>query len=477
MNNKETTPNKFSIIEILKSIFSKRSAKYGIHMLIMIIVVLGIVVLIGAITANHHLRYDLTSAKRHSLSDETIKVLKSVDKDVKATAFYQENSGSQTELEILFKQYRYRNSKFSYKFIDPDRNPTIARKYDISDYGTTIFESGLNETSVSWAREEKITNAILKVIRTEKKTIYFLKGHGESDIQKVTKEGYSHARKALEGQNYNVKELVLLQSKNIPQDASVVIISGPKMDMLKKEFNLVRKYISKGGNILFQIDPFTVPRLVSFLKEYNIFMRNDIIIDKMSQLYGGDYLMPVVIKYEPHKITRNFNVTTFFPFSRSIYINKKAKGPATVESLANTNESSWGETNRRMVDKGEAVFNANKDIKGPLTIAVTATLNADVKEPQKGKTQKCRILAFGDSDFANNTYLDVLGNRDLFLNAVNWLAEEEDLISIRPKDTDYNPVTLSKTMGKVIFYIPVILIPALILLLGIGVLSYRRWKK
>jgi len=460
-----------------ESIFSKRSTKYGANMLIMILIVLGIVVLIGAISIRHHWMFDLTKTRRHSLSDETIKVLKSVNKEVDVIAFYQENSGSQGEYEDLLKLYKYKNPKFSYRFIDPDRNPTLARKHEIADYGTAVFTCGDNKTRVSWAREEKVTNAILKVIREEKKVIYFLKGHGENDVSKFTKDGYSQAKKALEGQNYEVKELVLLRAKDIPKDASAIVISGPKKKLFKSEMNLINGFIKKGGNLLVLIDPFTVPGVTDFLEEYNLRFRNDIIIDKMSQLFGGDYLMPVVTQYEHHSITRNFSITTFFPFARSIEIDKKARGRITIEPLARTNEASWGETDRKRMDKGEAAFDEGEDTQGPLTIAAVLTMDVERKKGRKVEKGKSRIVVFGDSDFANNSYINILGNRDLFLNTLNWLAEEEDLISIRPKDTDYNPIVLSKTMGKVIFFIPVIIIPVMILAIGIAVLSFRRWRR
>lgn len=460
-----------------KNIFSKRSTRYGTNMLITVLVVLGILSLIGAISVRHHWMFDMTKTKRHSLSDETRKVLASVKREVNAIAFYQENSGSEGELKDLFKRYNYRNPMFTYRFIDPDRNPTMAKKYEISDYGTTVFESGDNQTRVSWGREEKITNAILKVIKEEKKKIYFVKGHGENDITKFTKDGYNQARKALEGQNYMIDELVLLREKNIPEDASVLVISSPKKELLENEMAMIQAYIKKGGNLLFMIDPFTVPKLVAFLEGYNFKLREDIIIDKMSQLFGGDYLMPIITKYEPHSITRNFNVSSFFPFIRSIEIIKEGRGRVTAEPLARTNEESWGETNTEMLDKGEASLDEDQDKKGPLTVAAAVTVEMDVKMGRKEKKEQSRMVVFGDSDFANNSYLNVLGNRDLFLNTLNWLAEEEDLISIRPKDTDYNPVVLSKTVGRVIFFVPVVIIPAVILIVGISVLSLKRWKK
>jgi ABC-type uncharacterized transport system involved in gliding motility auxiliary subunit len=440
----------------------------------MILIVFGIVVLIGAISMRHHFRFDLTETKRYTLSDETLKVLNSVKTEVSATAFYQENSADWKKAEGFLKLYRYRNNNFKYRLVDPDRNPALAKDYGIIDYGTIILQSKENESRVSWGNEEKITNALIRVIRDKKKVLYFLKGHGENDITRLAyKDGYGETKKVLQGQNYEVKELSLLSTRDIPEDASVFIISGPQKELLENEIKTIKAYIKKGGNLLVMIDPFSVPELATFMEGYNIRFREDIIIDELSQLFGGNYLMPIVSEYEHHRITKDFNINTFFPLARSIQIIKKVKEGIRVEPLVKTNEGTWGETDKKKLDKGKASFDKEQDSKGPLTIAAVVTIEEMAKNDDKTVS---RMVVFGDSDFANNSYINVLGNKDIFLNSINWLAEEEDLISIRAKDPDYLPVILSKTMGRVIFYVPVVIIPVLILVLGITVMSLKRWR-
>ena len=451
-----------------------RSARYGANALVMILIVFGIVVLIGAISMRHHFRFDLTQKKRHTLSDETLKVLNSVKSEVSAIAFYQENSADWKKTEGLLKLYRYRNNKFSYRFVDPDRNPALAKDYGIIDYGAIILKSGKNESRVSWGNEEKITNALLKVIRDKKKVLYFLKGHGENDITRLAyKDGYGETKKVLQGQNYEVKELSLLSTKDIPEDASVFIISGPQKEPLENEIETIKAYIKSGGNLLVMIDPFFVPEFVTFMEGYNIRFSEDIVIDELSQLFGGNYLMPIVSDYEHHRITKDFNINTLFPLARSIQIVKKFKEGIRVEPLIKTNEGTWGETDKKKLDQGKASFEEGQDNKGPLTIAAVVTIEEVAKNEDKTLS---RMVVFGDSDFANNSYINVLGNKDIFLNTINWLAEEEDLISIRAKDPDYLPVILSKTMGRVIFYVPVVVIPVLILGLGVIVMILKRRK-
>ena len=449
-----------------------RTTRYGANALVMILIVFGIVVLIGAISMRHHFRFDLTQKKRHTLSDETLKVLNSVESEVSAIAFYQENSADWKKAEGLLKLYRYRNNKFKYRFVDPDRNPALAKDYGIIDYGAIILKSGKNESRVSWGNEEKITNALLKVIRDKKKVLYFLKGHGENDITRLAyKDGYGETKKVLQGQNYEVKELSLLSTKDIPEDASVFIISGPQKEPLENEIETIKAYIKSGGNLLVMIDPFFVPEFVTFMEGYNIRFSEDIVIDELSQLFGGNYLMPIVSDYEHHRITKDFNINTLFPLARSIQIVKKFKEGIRVEPLIKTNEGTWGETDKEKLDQGKASFEEGKDNKGPLTIASVVTIEEVAENEDKTVS---RMVVFGDSDFANNSYINVLGNKDIFLNTINWLVEEEDLISIRAKDPDYLPVILSKTMGRVIFYVPVVVIPVLILGLGVIVMILKR---
>ncbi len=448
----------------------RRAARYSFNVTLMILTFLGILILVEAISYRHRFKFDLTKNKLFTLSPQTVKVLKSLKDEVEAIAFFREEERGRNYLKSLFELYSYHSPKFKYRFVDPDRKPAIARKYGIKEYGTVLLLSGNNKEILYKWDEEKITNGIIKVTRKEKKRVYFLTGHGENDINDISEKGFSKVRDALENEGYEVKEILLVREKGIPKDASVLIINGPKKDLLKEEIEKIREYIDKGGKTLFLVDPGSYPNIEGLLKDYGIILGKDIIVDKMSQLLGADFRTPVISKYnETHPITKDFNIICFFPLCRSVSLKAETREGIKSEILARTGEGSWAETDLRLLDKGKAVFEKGKDKKGP--VGVMAISDIEIKKSKK----KGRVVVFGDSDFISNTYLDLSGNRDLFLNALSYLAEEENLISIRPKKSEDIPLSLTSRQGNTLFLITVIIIPASVVILGVAVFIRRRY--
>lgn len=469
----------------IKSTLSGRSAKYGANTAIMTGVFVALLIFTVFMSIKYKAKWDMTATKRYTLSNQTLKLLGSLKKDIEAVAFYRGDERTRQAMQDLLSEYKHNSSRFTYQFIDPDKNPALAAKYNVTSYRTTLIRSGNKEEVVGFESEEKLTNAILKVSREEVKTIYFLKGHGESNIIDMQNSGYKAAKEALEKENYIVKEIVLLTLEKVPDDAAVLIISGPKKELLPDEIKKLTVYINGGGKVLFMIDPGTVPQLVSYLKDYGFQIGDDIIIDKLSQVFGANYLTPVVTEYDKdHPITREFTVASFFPLTRSVEIESDpAKGRY---NLAKTGEASWAETNKKALEEGKAEYNEGKDKKGPVSIAaVTAvelgegehTGHGEQNKEVEGKKRYAKIVVLGDSDFVNNTNINLAGNKDFFLNTANWLAEEADMISIRKKEPDATPVVLTATQARLIFWLPVIIIPSLVLVTGIGVLTRRRQKK
>ncbi|MBI5892841.1 MAG: GldG family protein [Deltaproteobacteria bacterium] len=467
----------------IKDLISKRSTKYGFNTAVMVGIFIAIIALTAVMSMKYKFRWDITKGQRYTLSDQTQKLLRSLKKDVTATAFYRSDERTKQQMEDLLEEYSHYSPRFKYQFIDPDKKPGLASKHGITSYRTTLIQSGDKQEIVGFESEEKLTNAILKATREKVKVVYFLKGHGENNITDFQNAGYKAVREAIEKENYQTKELLLLETPNVPEDANLIIISGPKKDILPEELKRIKNYIDAGGNVLFMLDPDTVPNTVSFLKDYGFNIGADIIIDKLSQVFGANYLTPVVGMYDKeHPITKDFNVATFFPVARSVGVEKDpSKG---VYPLAMTGEQSWAETDRKALEAGTAEYNDGKDKRGPIPIAAVAAV--EVKEQGQGlgvkgqgdeKKKFAKIVVFGDSDFVNNTQINLAGNKDLFLNTVNWLAEESDLISIRKKEANATPLLLTKAQGKIIFWLPVVIMPAIVLCAGIVILSRRKFRK
>lgn len=459
----------------IKDLISKRSTRYGFNTAVMVGIFIAIIALAAVMSMKYKFRWDITKGQRYTLSDQTQKLLKSLKKDVTATAFYRSDERTKQQMEDLLDEYSHYSPRFKYQFIDPDKKPGLASKYGITSYRTTLIQSGDKQEIVGFESEEKLTNAILKATRDKVKIVYFLKGHGENNITDFQNAGYKAVREAIEKENYQTKELLLLETPNVPEDASLVIISGPKKDILPEELKRIKNYIEAGGNVLFMLDPDTVPDTVSFLKDYGFNIGSDIIIDKLSQVFGANYLTPVVGLYDKeHPITKDFNVATFFPLARSVAVEKDpSKG---VYPLAMTGEQSWAETDKKALEAGKAEYDG-KDKRGPISIAGVAAVEVKSTQGNADKKKFAKIVVFGDSDFVNNTQINLAGNKDLFLNTVNWLAEESDLISIRKKEANATPLLLTKAQARLIFWLPVVIMPAIVLCAGIVILSRRKFKK
>ncbi len=479
---------------------SQRSTKHGANMAVMIAVFAVIIALVGVMSVRYKVRTDLTETGRYSLSRQTVKILKSLEHDVEAVAFYRGDERSRQAMHDLLEEYSYHTPKFSFHFVDPDKRPIETAKYGVTSYRTTLIRSRGKQETVGFESEEKLTNALLKVISDKVKTIYFLKGHGEKDLKDGEKTGYKLAKAAMEKETFKVSELLLVNQERVPEDAAILVIAGPKTDFLPAELVKIRSYVDGGGSLLFLLDPLLAPTISTHLSGYGFKVGNDIIIDKQSKMLGANYLTPVVMEYnQKHMIGRDFRFVTFFPVARSIEVKEDpAKG---MFNLAKTGSSSWAKSKGKLEEE-DIKFNADDDQRGPISLAAVSVIkvkdksNAAAPAPAKapsvagkpgdtvvtpkstlteGVNRWGRIIVVGDSDFAGNAYLNLMGNKDFFLNMVGWLAKETALVSVRKKPTELTPLTLTDTQNNLVFWLCVILMPTLMLAIGIAVVGRRRW--
>jgi ABC-type uncharacterized transport system involved in gliding motility auxiliary subunit len=453
----------------LKKSISSRSALYGVNTLILTSILLGILIFANLLAFRHKHRFDFTEGSYFTLAPQTIKFISNLPRKVTLTAFFQTDSPEKIAFTNLISGYLEETNKIKLHYIDPDKNPSVTKQYGVTTYGTIALESGVKETKIQNPTEENITNALLKVTRDEQKVIYFLEGHNESAISSVENEGYSTAKKNLEQDGFIVKPLLLLQSGNIPKDASVLVVPGPKKPLQDEEQKAIESYLNSGGAVFMLIDPKSSSQMEPFLVKWGIGLGDDIVIDPMSKLFGGDFAAPVVNQYTAHEITSDFVLSTIFPIIRSVRGIPLA-GITTTE-LLKTGSNSWAESE---FVSGTVNYDEGKDIKGPVSVAVIAIKDLN-EAPNEGKsTLKATLLVVGDSDFSNNRYTNFSGNGDFFLNAVSWLAEEEQLISIRPRERKSTPIQMTQSLGNAIFIMGIIVFPGLIATMGIRIWWRRR---
>jgi ABC-type uncharacterized transport system involved in gliding motility auxiliary subunit len=269
----------------------------------------------------------------------------------------------------------------------------------------------------------------------------------------------------------------------------LVIIAGPKTDPLEPEFESLKRYLQRGGSLLVLLNPFKTPQLAAFLKQYGFETANDIVIDRMSRVFGGDYLIPVITTYIKFPITKDFGLASFFPESRSVKAIEQSTPSITAQNLALTSPVSWT-ISEEQLNEGKADFDAAKGVQGPISVMAVSQIT---NEPDKAKSsglvnegkqesqdsperpKKARIVVTGSSLFASNKIIQALqANKELFLNTVSWLAEDENLIAIRPKTGKAQPIILSGIEPALILFIPVVLVPLAWIIAGIIVFIVRR---
>lgn len=429
----------------------------------------------------HYWRWDLTASKEHTLTQETIGVLKRVKEPIKIKAFVRRGFQEEEGARRLLSAYHYHCPLITYEFIDPERSPAIARKYGVSDINTFILEAGVRRQVVKLAEEAELTNAILRLMRGDVQKVYWLTGHGERPFRGMEPLSLSSLVEELEKQNYQFQKLNLAH-ETVPKDAALVVIAAPQKALYREEIHSLKEYLLDGGRLLIFLEPFKGAGLEEFSRQFGIKLYQDMVIDKLSRVMGGDWLLPMVGNYGSHKITEGFNFTCMFPLARSVEPDPDPPKGINVICLAYTTENAWAETNKEALDQGTAQLDA-EDRPGPVCLAAIAELTPPLKSPHRKPHEgllsirgKGRLLVFGDVDFASNKYLELSGNKDLVTNAIEYLTEREPFITIEKRHRPIQALVLNRRQGLVVFWIPVVCIPAIILVVGVVVWFRRRAK-
>ena len=467
------------------SILGRRGTRYGASAALLIVIALWVAVLANAVSLRYNARWDLTENKRHSLSPQTVKLLKALKSPVEVIGFFRSDTPGKRTAEDLLKQYaQASDGKFTYRVEDPDRSPGLARRYGVETYGTLVMQSGEKSEKVLDAEEERLTNALVKVTRPGNPIVYFVKGHGERDISSSERTGMSQAKEQLEKANYTVKDLELARTGKVPPDAAVVIVPGPRTDLLPPELTAIDDYLAQGGHVLLMADPLQADGLAKYVAKYGVTLGQDLVVEPspIGRLLGVGPEVPLVMQYEQHPITKDMaKVMTGFPLTRSVSPAKTPPKGMTVTPLAKTSADSWGETNLDGLRRGQPASRDDKDTPGPVPVLLAVTIEptpapkvAGQAEADDSKKPKGRLVVLGTSTFASNQALGFQGNRDLFLNIVAWLAGQEDEIAVRPKDPRQNPIFATEAQKNAILWLSIVVLPGAVMVCGIALVVRRR---
>lgn len=480
----------------LKAFFTRRSTYYGANVAFIVALILGILVFVNVIAKDHHWRKDLTRGAANSLSPQTVKVVKELKQKVKA--YYFSSLQEKERGEPLFKNYEYENNLFAYEFVDTARRPTFVQSMLVKKNETAVLAlEGTNKrVTVEGITEEKLTNGLIKLLKTRDQTIYFTTGHGERPLQAGEAASYSVAKAELEKQGYSVKELNLFGEGKIPADASELVIAGPTRAFFPKELEILGDWLKKGGRAIFAVDLSPADnglakgsqQIAEFLRRFGVEVQGRMLVDPTSK--AANVEPQVLLGFsgsKDHVVTKDFaysNLAANFLFPLTTYIDANSTAGIIATPLVVTSQNAWAESDWSSLKSGLVSFQAGQDFKGRMALALAvesekvAAPVAPAKPDAAGSSAKeghpMRIVVFATSTFATDTMIDKVGNRDLLLNAASWLADDEQLISIRAREGE-ELLNFDNNILNLVLLVTVFMLPALIVAAGV-VVWIRRSK-
>jgi ABC-type uncharacterized transport system involved in gliding motility auxiliary subunit len=475
--------------EAIANALGRRQMAYGAFSLVLVAAVLGILVGLNWYTARHTKRWDLTKSQRYSLSDATKKSLANLKDDVKILYFQStaELGGGRERM----KDYQEASPRIQVEFVNPVQSPAKAREYEVTMVPTLVVERGGRREKISNDSEQDITNAIIKVTRDHQKTVCFVDGEGERGIEDNEGRGYSSVKSSLGKSQYQTKTVTLLREGQVPADCTVAVVAGPAADLSAPVVSALRDYAKAGGRLLVMAEPELkekTPQYVALLKEWNLEAGADVVLDvSPGTLAQTGPETPLGVRYPTHEITKDLRgLATAFQTARSMKAGTGAQG-VFAQTLVETDRAAWGETS--LAGGEQPVYDEGKDTPGPVPLGAVATISAPAPAPTPEPSPAAspaasptpeppkkdgRVIAFGDADFASNAFFGIQGNRDLFLNSVAWLAEDPDLITIRPKDPEDQRMFLTGRQQVVVFGVALVVWPLVFVIVGVVVWFMRR---
>jgi ABC-type uncharacterized transport system involved in gliding motility auxiliary subunit len=474
----------------------KRTVLYGAGSVVSVLLVVGILVVASLLANWHPIRWDTTRAHTQSLSPVSKALLKEVSRPLVMTVFLPKGAGERQPAKEVLQLYAYHNPQVSYRFVDPEREPLRARQAGYRFAGNVLLAYQGRHQMADQPNENAITNALRKVLKKERKKVYFLAGHGERDLNDPKPGGFQVAKKALENEGYEVVVLNLLRQGAVPPDAAVVILAAPKKPLLSTEVQTLKAYLDKGGRLLIMLEAFEDGGLKEFLASYGVGLDNGIILDvnQVSQALGVSAVMPLVSQYGPSKITQDFtNLITIYPMARPLFLKKDHPGVSLLP-LATTMTTSYEKQGKGWIKAAKAAFDAKTDKKGPFTMAAQAKIELTSPKgepPRKGgnnpepagkqnqdpqEKHQTYLVVFGDVDFAANAFFNLFGNGDLFLNTTNFLARAMSQITVRAAGKA-QLLTLKPGQAWGLFLACLVWAPLVMLVAGIWAYRRRRARR
>nr|CRH04823.1 Conserved protein of unknown function [Candidatus Magnetococcus massalia] len=443
----------------------KQRMQMGLQLWSRLLLILLLAVVIAYGSHRFDRQWDLTANQRHTLAQQSIQAIHAFPNGLTATIYVEEAADKQSPLRRLLDRYALHNKQMKIGAVDPDLDPGAAAKDGVQRVGQLVLRAGERRELVAEPTEEGITNALIRLAKTSKKRIRFLSGHGEHTLQAGERLGYSGVVTKLQEEGYDVATLELAKEAEgkVPEGVDVVILAGPRAPLFPHELAGLTAWWQAGGKLLLMLDPETDGGLQTLFAEYGITLQEGMVIDAGAQIMGNRPTTPLITEYDQeHPIMKALSNVPFLVTARGIAMDRSSVGPWQRSRLLAGAQQGWLE--RGSLTGGEVSFDPQQDVEGPILMGVTV------------KHEKRRLVLLADSDFAADAFARYPANGELMLNTVRWLAEDEDLIAIKPKKMVDAGLDISSDGITLLFILYVGVVPLLLLTTG-GLIWWRRRQR
>jgi ABC-type uncharacterized transport system involved in gliding motility auxiliary subunit len=446
---------------------TSRSRKmFRLQGLLFAVLYTGIIGMLAWLSTQYVYQADWTSGARNTISEDTRRLLDSLDEPVNITAYVGANEVLRAQIRNLIGSYQRFKDDIRLEFINPDTVPEQVRELGITSGGALVISYRGSSENIQALGEQQLTNALLRLSRREERRIVFVSGHSERAPFGEINSGLGIFAAELERKGLRLQTINLAEAA-IPSSTNLLVLASPRVELLPGEVAALQDYLEHGGNLLWLTEPGTLQSLEPLADQLGLLLLPGKVVDAGSAMFGVENPGFVVVTgYPNHAITREMSTVSVYPEAAALEINDTTAWDVTP--LLTTLARSWTELGKL---EGEIRFDENSDERaGPLDIGVALTR----KKPGGAEDEQQRVVVIGDGDFLSNTYLGNAGNLGLGLNIVHWLSHDDAFIDIRVRAAPDTTLVLDKTTTAIIGIGFLIGLPVLLLFSGVTIWLRRR---
>ena len=433
-----------------------------------VLLLLLLVGLLGYLGREYNVQWDISQNGRNTLNQASAEILQKMDGPVTVTVYVTVQDARLGDIRKIISEFLrlYQRIKpdFTFTFIDPTEHPKVTQEAGIKVNGEMVVTFNGRSEHLTIVNEQVFTNLLIRLVRSGEKLVMGLSGHGERRLDGRANHDLGEFGKQLSMKGFKTDSLNLAIAQDVPTNASVLIIASPQVDLLKGEVDIILAYVARGGNLLWLIDQESLRGLQPLAEKLSLTLTPGVVVDPQSQQLKVPITFALGANYGQHPITRNFNNITIFPFARQISLNESKEWSGV--SLVEVAQNGWVETGKL---ESDVTFDEMYDVAGPISIA--AALRRTLQDREQ------HVVVIGSGHFLANSYLGNGSNLDFGINLINWLVEDENLITIQPRATLDSNLTMSKSALTVIVSVFLIILPLFFLVCGITVWWQRRRRK